>query len=128
MTVGTGIRQLRQTRGMSLEDLSCATDGFVSEQALAEFKDDRAVPMPTALVALARALQVKAMSLAIGEPVDARVPSSHGPRFPDDIDRRELTKLTVEERRPILRSHAEAIAEEYNREIDWEWLEADLER
>lgn len=47
-------------------------------------------------------------------------------RFPGDIDRRAMMKLPVEERDAIIRAQVEAIADEYNHEIDHEWLDADL--
>lgn len=45
---------------------------------------------------------------------------------PRDIDRHALSKLPIAERRAILQAQADASAEEYNRTIDSEWLEADL--
>ena len=44
----------------------------------------------------------------------------------DDIDRRALMRLPLEERRAVMRAHAEVAAEEYNRTVDHEWLGADL--
>jgi Zn-dependent peptidase ImmA (M78 family)/transcriptional regulator with XRE-family HTH domain len=54
------------------------------------------------------------------------VPGTSTRTVPEDIDRRALMRLPVEERRAILKAHADAFAEEYNRQIDHEWLDADL--
>ncbi|HEY3318465.1 MAG TPA: XRE family transcriptional regulator [Coriobacteriia bacterium] len=43
------------------------------------------------------------------------------------LDRRALMRLSLEDRRAVLREHAEAMAQEYGREIDRDWLEADLD-
>lgn len=55
------------------------------------------------------------------------VPRTKADRVPGDIDRRALLKLPVAERRAILKAQADAIAEEYNAEIDHEWLAGDFE-
>jgi Zn-dependent peptidase ImmA (M78 family)/transcriptional regulator with XRE-family HTH domain len=54
------------------------------------------------------------------------LPEVTGRTAPADLDRRALMKLPLEERRRVLKAHAEEVAEEYNRELDREWLEADL--
>ncbi|MCE5190958.1 MAG: hypothetical protein LLG08_04255 [Actinomycetia bacterium] len=46
----------------------------------------------------------------------------------DDIDRRALLRLPLSERRAYLKAQADAYAEEYNRSIDHEWLDANLAR
>ncbi|MDP2182979.1 MAG: nucleotidyl transferase AbiEii/AbiGii toxin family protein [Actinomycetota bacterium] len=42
------------------------------------------------------------------------------------LDRRGLVKRPREERNAIIRTQAESVADEYNRQIDHEWLDADL--
>lgn len=54
------------------------------------------------------------------------VPAASSRTVPEDIDRRALSKLPLAERRALLQAQADAFAEEYNRTIDSEWLEADL--
>ncbi|MHB1341882.1 MAG: helix-turn-helix domain-containing protein [Coriobacteriia bacterium] len=44
----------------------------------------------------------------------------------DRLDRRALMKLPIDERRAILTAAADAVASEYNKMIDHEWLDADL--
>ncbi len=43
------------------------------------------------------------------------------------VDRRALMQLSIEDRRAVLREHAEAVARAYEQEVDRDWLEADLE-
>lgn len=45
----------------------------------------------------------------------------------DDIDRRALLKLPLEDRHAILRAHADSVADEYNASLDAEWLDAVLD-
>lgn len=54
------------------------------------------------------------------------VPAVASRTAPDDIDRKALVRLPLEERRALMKAHADAVAEEYNRTIDHEWLESDL--
>lgn len=54
------------------------------------------------------------------------VASARSDHFPGDIDRRGLMKMSLEDRAAIMRAHAESIAEQYNNELDHEWLGADL--
>ena len=56
--------------------------------------------------------------------VGAGIPAST--RFEGDIDRRALMQLPIDERREILRAQAEECADEYNRTLDHEWLDANL--
>jgi transcriptional regulator with XRE-family HTH domain len=67
MSLGTRIRQYRTARGFTLDELAGRMDGLVTKQALSKYEKDRAMPRPTVLVALARALDVKAVRL-MGEP------------------------------------------------------------
>lgn len=68
MSLGARIRQYRAARGYTLDELVERMDGVVTKQALSKYEHDRAVPRPTVLVALARALDVKASGL-VAEPV-----------------------------------------------------------
>ncbi|MHB9004644.1 MAG: helix-turn-helix domain-containing protein [Coriobacteriia bacterium] len=54
------------------------------------------------------------------------VPAVSSRTVPEDMDRRALSKLPLAERRALLQAQADEFAEEYNRTIDSEWLEADL--
>lgn len=67
MAIGARIRQLRTARGYSLDELVERMEGVVSKQALSKYEHDKAMPRPTVLVALAKALDVKAARL-IAEP------------------------------------------------------------
>ena len=70
MSIGSRLHQIRQARGMSLEDLSVAMGGAVTKQALSKYERDRAMPRPTVLVAMAKALGVKSAELI-------RIPELH---------------------------------------------------
>lgn len=58
------LKQLRLARGFSLEGLASAMGNVVTKQALSKYETGRAQPTATVLVALARALAVKALVLA----------------------------------------------------------------
>jgi Zn-dependent peptidase ImmA (M78 family)/transcriptional regulator with XRE-family HTH domain len=63
LSIGARIKQLRTARGHSLGDLAQAMNGLVTKQSLSKYENDRATPRPTVLIALARALDVKAAQL-----------------------------------------------------------------
>ena len=67
-----------------------------------------------------------AEGLIARETLTEYVPSVAGRTVPADLDRRALMKLPLEERRRLLKAHAKQIAEEYNRDLDREWLDANL--
>lgn len=67
MSLGTRLHQYRTARGYTLDELVARMDGLVSKQALSKYEHDRATPRPTVLIALARALDVKAAHL-VSEP------------------------------------------------------------
>jgi transcriptional regulator with XRE-family HTH domain len=70
MSIGVRLRQYRTARGYTLDELVERMGGVVTKQALSKYEHDRAMPRPTVLVALAKALEVKAARL-IGEPAYA---------------------------------------------------------
>lgn len=57
------LKQLRVSRGLSLDALAVAMGGVVTKQALSKYERSQAMPTPRVLTALARALGVKAMNL-----------------------------------------------------------------
>lgn len=70
MSIGVRLRQYRTARGYTLDELVDRMGGVVTKQALSKYEHDRAMPRPTVLVALAKALEIKAARL-IGEPAYA---------------------------------------------------------
>lgn len=67
MSVGACVRQYRTARGYTLDELVTRMDGIVTKQALSKYENDRAVPRPRVLVAIATALDVKPARL-VGDP------------------------------------------------------------
>jgi transcriptional regulator with XRE-family HTH domain/Zn-dependent peptidase ImmA (M78 family) len=67
MSIGTRLRQYRTARGYTLDELVERMGGLVTKQALSKYEHDRAMPRTTVLLALARALDIKASRL-IAEP------------------------------------------------------------
>ncbi len=63
MSLGSRLRQYRTARGYTLDELVARMGGLVSKQALSKYEHDRAMPRPTVLIALARALDVKGAHL-----------------------------------------------------------------
>lgn len=63
MNTGGRIRQLRQAKGYSLDELVTRMGGLVTKQALSKYENEKSVPRPTVLVALAKALGVSASDL-----------------------------------------------------------------
>jgi transcriptional regulator with XRE-family HTH domain len=72
------------------------------------------------------ARRAEAEGLIARETMIEYIPSAAAEPEHVDIDRRALMALPREERNAIIRSQVESIAAEYNRQIDHEWLEADL--
>jgi transcriptional regulator with XRE-family HTH domain len=67
MSIGTRLRQYRTARSYTLDDLVGRMGGVVTKQALSKYEHDRAMPRPTVLRALARALDIK-VSRLVSEP------------------------------------------------------------
>jgi len=67
------LRSVRQARGMTLDALSAAMGGVVTKQALSKYEAGASVPSPRVLVALAKALDVKAIELATEPKVQVSV-------------------------------------------------------
>lgn len=83
-------------------------------------------PETSTWVAL-HARRAAAEGLIAQETLADYLPRVETERFPGDLDRRELMRLPLEERRALLQAQAEACAEQYNRGIDDEWLTGDFE-
>ena len=58
------LKAVRVARGLTLDQLSDAMGGVVTKQALSKYERGASVPSPRVLIALARALRVKAIDLA----------------------------------------------------------------
>lgn len=63
MSLGARLRQYRTARSYTLDELVERMDGLVSKQALSKYEHDRTTPRATVLIALAKALDVKATHL-----------------------------------------------------------------
>lgn len=76
----------------------------------------------------AHAYHAAAEGLIAREALAEYVPAvaTRAEQFPGDVDRRALMKLPLEDRRAIIRAHADRLAEHYNAELDGDWLNADL--
>lgn len=64
---GARLREIRLAKGYTLAELASAMDGQLTKQALSKYETGQSQPRPTTLVALARALGVKAADL-LAEP------------------------------------------------------------
>jgi len=67
------LKAIRVARGLTLDQLSDAMGGVVTKQALSKYERGASVPSPRVLIALARALQVKAIDLATDPAAEVRV-------------------------------------------------------
>jgi len=67
------LKALRQARGFTLDQLSDAMGGLVTKQALSKYERGMSAPSPRVLVALAKALRVKAIDLAIEPATEVRI-------------------------------------------------------
>jgi transcriptional regulator with XRE-family HTH domain len=67
------LKAIRVARGLTLDQLSDAMGGVVTKQALSKYERGASVPSPRVLVALARALRVKAIDLAKDPATEVRV-------------------------------------------------------
>jgi len=70
---GGRLKAVRTARGLTLEELSDAMGGLVTKQALSKYERDASTPSPRVLVALAKALHVKAIDLVTTPAVEVRV-------------------------------------------------------
>ena len=57
------IKQLRLARGMSQDALVAEMGGIISKQAISKYETGKAIPSPSVLTRLARALGVKSTAL-----------------------------------------------------------------
>lgn len=67
------LKAIRVARALTLDQLSDAMGGVVTKQALSKYERGASVPSPRVLVALARALRVKAIDLATDPATEVRV-------------------------------------------------------
>jgi len=67
------LKTIRTARDLTLDELSVAMGGIVTKQALSKYERGASVPTPRVLVALAKALGVKAIELAVPPAADIRV-------------------------------------------------------
>ena len=67
------LKTIRTARDLTLDELSAAMGGIVTKQALSKYERGASVPTPRVLVALAKALGVKAIELAAPPSADVRV-------------------------------------------------------
>jgi transcriptional regulator with XRE-family HTH domain len=67
------LKAIRMARGLTLDQLSDAMGGVVTKQALSKYERGASVPSPRVLIALARALRVKAIDLATDPATEVRV-------------------------------------------------------
>jgi len=67
------LKTFRTARGLTLDELSAAMGGLVTKQALSKYERGASAPTPRVLVALAKALRVKAIDLAVQPAADVRV-------------------------------------------------------
>ena len=67
------LKAIRVARGLTLDQLSDAMGGVVTKQALSKYERGASVPSPRVLIALARALRVKAIDLATDPATEVRV-------------------------------------------------------
>ncbi|MDZ4168199.1 MAG: XRE family transcriptional regulator [Coriobacteriia bacterium] len=72
------------------------------------------------------ARRAEAEGLIARETMIEYIPSAAAEPWHAGLDRRALMALPREERNAIIRAQVESISAEYNREIDHEWLDADL--
>ena len=67
------LKTIRTARDLTLEELSAAMGGIVTKQALSKYERGASVPTPRVLVALAKALGVKAIDLAAPPSAHVRI-------------------------------------------------------
>ena len=67
------LKAIRVARGLTLDQLSDSMGGVVTKQALSKYERGASVPSPRVLIALARALRVKAIDLATDPATEVRV-------------------------------------------------------
>jgi Zn-dependent peptidase ImmA (M78 family)/DNA-binding XRE family transcriptional regulator len=80
------LRQLRLSRGLSLEDLATEMGGIVTKQAISKYESAKAQPSVIVLTKLAAALNVKASALATNPPITIEF---HGFRKRASLGKRE---------------------------------------
>ena len=94
------LRQLRLSRGLSLDALAAELGGMVSKQALSKYEQGKIRPLPGVLVKLAEVLGVKAAYFAA--PFDAEV---------EFVAYRKLSGLTKKEEKQVENFVAAALEE-----------------
>lgn len=67
------LKAIRTAHGLTLDELSAAMGGVVTKQALSKYERGASAPTPRVLVALAKALSVKAIELIADPAVDVRI-------------------------------------------------------
>ena len=67
------LKAVRLARGLTLDQLSDAMGGLVTKQALSKYERGASAPSPRVLIAMARALGVKAIELTAGPQAEVRV-------------------------------------------------------
>lgn len=93
------LRRARKMRGLSLDELSCQSDGIVSKQALCKYEHGQMKPSSKVLIALANALEVspdyllKPPSVSI-ESIEFRKKRSFSEKKLDSV--REIIRYEIE--------------------------------
>jgi len=98
---GSRLREIRLARGLTLEELAYAMDGQLTKQALSKYETGKSEPRPTMMLALAKALGVKAAEL-FGEPdysIECLQYRTRAPMHPRSQERVEATLRVNLERR-----------------------------
>lgn len=98
---GARLREIRLAKGFTLGELAAAMDGQLTKQALSKYETGQSQPRPTTLIALARALGVKAADL-IAEPdyeIECLQYRTRAPLRPRSEERVEATLRYSLERR-----------------------------
>jgi len=98
---GSRLREIRLAKGFTLEELASAMDGQLTKQALSKYETGKSQPRPTMMLALAKALGVKAAEL-FGEPdyaIECLQYRTRAPMHPRSQERVEATLRVNLERR-----------------------------
>lgn len=98
---GSRLREIRLAKGLTLEELATAMDGQLTKQALSKYETGKSQPRPAMMLALAKALGVKAAEL-FGEPdyaIECLQYRTRAPMHPRSQERVEATLRVNLERR-----------------------------